>query len=143
MMITNKEEFETRVSGDLEEFFYNNPNGAKLYLEDNLTFVHFLPLKRPILEALKGDRIFLTKLGSHPEDLKEFEAKISTTSSFQEENSGEHSMGGVKLTKSKPGVPMMFDWGNNNNGFSNYLMLAGLAFSIQLVLTLICIFFYK
>jgi len=44
-----------------------------------------------------------------------------------------------QLTKSIPGIPKMFD----DNGFSNYLMLAILAFSIQFIITLICIFFYK
>ena len=56
---------------------------------------------------------------------------------------GGNSMGGKQLVKMTPGakIPRMFDW--DEQGFSNYLMLAVLAFSIQLIITLICIFFYK
>ncbi len=63
--------------------------------------------------------------------------------SVSESKSESHSYGGVVRTKSIPGIPRMFDWDDNNQGFSNYLMLSILAFSIQFIITLICIFFYK
>lgn len=44
-----------------------------------------------------------------------------------------------QLTKSIPGIPKMYD----ENGFSNYALLAFIAFIIQFAITLICIFFYK
>ncbi len=49
---------------------------------------------------------------------------------------------GNRKTLTKPGVPDGL-YVNNDKGFSNYLLLAILAFAIQLVITLICIFFYK
>lgn len=56
---------------------------------------------------------------------------------------GSNSMGGKQLVKigAGPKIPRMFDW--DEQGFSNYLMLAALAFTIQFIITLICIFFYK
>ena len=87
----------------------------------------------------------------HPEEAKKvFEENPDalqklTGNEFSDNKSnnleGGNSMGGNQLTKSIPGVPKMFDW--DNNGFSNYLMLAVLAFSIQFIITLVCIFFYK
>lgn len=47
-----------------------------------------------------------------------------------------------RMTKAIPGIPQMYEY-ENRNGFSNYLMLAVLAFVIQTVITLICILFYK
>ena len=67
----------------------------------------------------------------------------SLNSSSNSASRGGNSLGGKQLTKAIPGIPKMFSWDENNQGFSNYLMLAILAFSIQLIITLICIFFYK
>jgi len=103
-------------------------------------------------EQLFKVRAFLTE---HPEEAKKFfeanpEALKGLTGGMvsqkqTEENSNGlqsgNSMGGKQLAKSLPGIPKMFTW--DDNGFSNYLMLAVLAFSIQLIITLICIFFYK
>ena len=60
-------------------------------------------------------------------------------------NSGGESMSGKTLAKSIPGIPKMYEdpAPYREAGFSNYIMLASLAFVIQFVVTLICIFFYK
>lgn len=59
------------------------------------------------------------------------------------DNQSGNTMGGKQLAKTMPGtkIPRMFDW--DDNGFSNYITLAVLAFVIQFAITLICIFFYK
>ena len=106
-------------------------------------------------EQLIRVREFLTE---HPDAARKFfeenpdalrQLTGDTTGKVQE--SGGNSLAGKRLSKSLPwfketnkenGSSVVFDW-YNNNGFSNYLMLAALAFSIQLLITLICIFFYK
>ena len=80
----------------------------------------------------------------NPEALQKLTGEVENNSNNLEGNSrGGNSMGGKQLVKTMPGakIPRMFEW--DEQGFSNYLMLAALAFSIQLIITLICIFFYK
>lgn len=95
-------------------------------------------------ESLLKVRRFLTE---HPDEARKFfeenpeVLKKLTNEDSQDTMQSGNSMGGNQLTKSLPGVPKMFEW--DDSGFSNYLMLAVLAFSIQLIITLVCIFFYK
>jgi len=56
-------------------------------------------------------------------------------------NSSANGIGGQRKSLAIPGRSNMID--NNQNGFSTYLLLAILAFTIQFLIVLICIFFYK
>ena len=68
---------------------------------------------------------------------------------YDENSMNGNSRGGKQLVKAIPGIAEKYKsedqplFDGNEHGFSNYVMLAGLAFSIQLIITLICIFFYK
>ena len=83
-------------------------------------------------------------LKENPEILNSLRSNDNNGSnSFNSNLSNEKSMGGKQLTKSIPGIPKMFNWSDDQSGFSNYITLAVLAFVIQFVITLVCIFFYK
>ena len=56
-------------------------------------------------------------------------------------DSSANGIGGQRKSLAIPGRGNMLD--NNQNGFSTYLLLAILAFTIQFLIVLICIFFYK
>ena len=62
------------------------------------------------------------------------------TSADQFDTSG-NGLGGQRKSLAIPGRANMID--NIPNGFSTYLLLAILAFTIQFLMVLICIFFYK
>lgn len=51
------------------------------------------------------------------------------------------SIGGPRKKLAIPGCEKLSN--DNNNGFSNYFLLAIFAFVIQFAITMICIFFYK
>ncbi len=84
--------------------------------------------------------LFNEMLGSAQSNQTSQENQVSQSNS---QSMGGNSMGGKQFVKTMPGakIPRMFDW--DEQGFSNYLMLAVLAFTIQFIITLICIFFYK
>ena len=99
----------------VRDFFKNHPEAAKDIVKENPKILEWLATSAP----------------THVEE------------SSQANSRNSNSMGNKQLVKNMSGakIPRMFDW--DDNGFSNYLMLAILAFSIQLIITLICIFFYK
>ena len=159
--ITTSTAFIQQISYYLGEFFKGNPSEAQDFVIRHEYFIDYLPLDNSaVLKAIR-DPYFLNRLSSEARDeLKEYiNEAFSTTSSYDmgptdynttsygDSNSmGESSIGGKTLVKTIPGIPKMYADDNNQtntNGFSNYLTLAGLAFAIQLVVTLICIFFYK
>ena len=89
-------------------------------------------------------------LENHPEEAKKFFEKNpealekltgEMTSQNSVNNSNSNSIAGKQLLKAKSNIPRMFSW--DEQGFSNYLMLAVLAFSIQFIITLVCILVYK
>ena len=115
------------------------------------------PILKAKVEALKESTDEFLNNAS-PEEIEDYKSMLKnlkmkanqdTAPTSQENNSVQESNGigsdgqvkGNSLTKAKPGVPRMFDW--DSNGFSRYFVLAGFAFVIQLIVTLICIFFYK
>ena len=98
----------------IRDFFRNHPDAAKEFVKKN----------PGVIEWLSGND--LNQKTGNP---------VSQASSQNFEK-------GKRLTKAN-GLPMMFNWDKNDGGFSNYVMLAILAFSIQFIITLICIFFYK
>ncbi len=59
--------------------------------------------------------------------------------SGQTNGSGNKSNGKVKVQA----IPGVKKWFEDDSGFSRYIVLAGLAFVIQFIVTLVCIFFYK
>ena len=97
-------------------------------------------------EELERVREFFT---TNPEGAKKFLAEhpeilsaIRNGNLANGENVGKmsgNSYGGTQFSKA---LPWMKD-NSERNGFSNYIALAIFAFVIQLLVTLICIFFYK
>ena len=147
--ITTSTAFIKEISYYLGEFFKGNPSEAQDFVIRHEYFIDYLPLDNSaVLKAIK-DPYFLNRLSSEARDeLKEYiNEAFSTTSSYDMETVNyDNSIGGKSLSLSLPGgMAKMLPPDNSNgpSGFSNYLTLAGLAFAIQLVVTLICIFFYK
>ena len=104
-------------------------------------------------EALEKARYFLInnpeeamKLIKSSPELREMLSGLNSNSEAQKTDANSqdgNSLSGNKLSHAIPGVPMMYNWDDKQNGFSNYLLLSILAFLIQFIITLICIFFYK
>jgi hypothetical protein len=91
-------------------------------------------------EKLKTIRDYIA---SHPEEARKIleELQSSNIVDFSNQNSS-NSMGGQRKTLSTA-IGRAYADDKNNRGFSNYLLLAIFAFTIQFIITLICIFFYK
>lgn len=87
-------------------------------------------------EDLKKVRDFIK---NNPERAYEIVKSSPELLNMLQVNSGVSQTKSNQLTKSIPGIPKMYD----ENGFSNYALLAFIAFAIQFAITLICIFFYK
>ncbi len=117
MSSTNKEQLER-----VREFLKENPYQARQLIREQ-------------------PELFNDLLGNN--ENKNGASEQPAMSNSNSQSMGGNSIGGKQFVKTMPGakIPRMFDW--DEQGFSNYLMLAVLAFTIQFVITLICIFFYK
>ncbi len=100
----------------IKDFFNNHPEAAEEFIKEN----------PGVLEWLSKNA---------------FNQSQANSQSLQSGNSVGSNTYSKQLTKSIPGVPKMFNW--DENGISNYITLAFLAFLIQLAVTIICIIFYK
>lgn len=118
MSSANKEQLER-----VREFLKENPYQARQLIREQ-------------------PELFNDLLGNNDTNASSMSAQ-PTMSNSNSQSMGGNSIGGKQFVKTMPGakIPRMFDW--DEQGFSNYLMLAVLAFTIQFIITLICIFFYK
>lgn len=91
-------------------------------------------------EKLKAIRDYIA---SHPEEARKIIEELQNIDivDFSNQNSSNNISGQRKTLSTAVGRAYTDD--KNNQGFSNYLLLAIFAFTIQFIITLICIFFYK
>ena len=100
----------------VKKFLLENPEAAKQLFENDPTIKAMIAPKEEVPVTLFG----------------------GPTNTMDSAGNG---IGGQRKSLSIPGRANLYD--NNQNGFSNYFMLAIFAFVIQFAITLICIFFYK